>query len=130
MPCHRERFLDLVEGRQDTAGMTKMKDISLKGVQGVSGERVVNKIQDFVWDEILSEHCQLPQVRRLHSFAVVSTASENALCVFISCAHGLGYVLSHKSGTYFFTKFWFEAAWFCNENYISKEIRILASLSV
>ncbi|KAK8380268.1 hypothetical protein O3P69_016704 [Scylla paramamosain] len=58
----RERFLDLVEGRQETGGMTKMKDISLKGVQGVSGERVVNKIQDFVWDDILSEHCQLPQV--------------------------------------------------------------------
>lgn len=46
----------------DTGGMTKMKDISLKGVSGVSGERVVNKIQDFVWDEVLSEHCQLPQV--------------------------------------------------------------------
>ncbi|KAG0724155.1 Phytanoyl-CoA dioxygenase, peroxisomal [Chionoecetes opilio] len=58
----RERFLDLVEGRSDTGGMTKMKDISLKGVKEVSGERVVNKIQDFVWDDILSEHCQLPQV--------------------------------------------------------------------
>lgn len=58
----RERFLDLVEGRVETGGMTKMKDVSLKGVTGVSGERVVNKIQDFVWDEVLSEHCQLPQV--------------------------------------------------------------------
>ena len=64
--CFRERFLDLVEGRLDTGGMTKMKDVSLKGVKGVSGERVVNKIQDFVWDDILSEHCQFQQVRMLH----------------------------------------------------------------
>lgn len=56
------RFLDVVEGRASTGGMTKMKDVSLKGVQGVSQERVVNKIQDFVWDEVLSEHCRLPQV--------------------------------------------------------------------
>lgn len=67
---HRDRFLDLVDGRAETGGMTKMKDISLKGVKGVSAERVVNKIQDFVWDEILSEHCQLPQVRKeiFHEF--------------------------------------------------------------
>jgi len=56
------RFLDLVEGRANTGGMTKMKDVTLKNMKNVSGERVVNKIQDFVWDEILSEHCQIPQV--------------------------------------------------------------------
>nr|XP_045596155.1 phytanoyl-CoA dioxygenase, peroxisomal-like isoform X1 [Procambarus clarkii] len=58
----KERFLDLVEGRVESHGMTKMKDISLRNVKGVSGEMIVNKIQDFVWDEILSEHCMLPQV--------------------------------------------------------------------
>ena len=42
-----------------------MKDVTLKDMKNVSGERVVNKIQDFVWDEILSEHCQIPQVRML-----------------------------------------------------------------
>jgi len=56
------RFLDLVEGRANTGGMTKMKDVTLKDMKNVSGEQVVNKIQDFVWDEILSEHCQIPQV--------------------------------------------------------------------
>lgn len=59
---YKERFLDLVEGRANTAGMTKMKDVTLKSVKGVSGERTVNKIQDFVWDECLGSYCLLPQV--------------------------------------------------------------------
>ena len=54
--------MDIVEGRADSGQMTKMKDISLKGIKDVSGERIVNKIQDFVWDEILSEHCMHPKV--------------------------------------------------------------------
>ncbi|XP_071518968.1 phytanoyl-CoA dioxygenase, peroxisomal-like [Panulirus ornatus] len=58
----RDRFLDLVEGRDSIGGMTKMKDVSLKDVKDVSGERIVNKIQDFVWDEVLSEHLMLSQV--------------------------------------------------------------------
>ena len=62
----RVRFLDLVEGRAEFAGLTKMKDISLKGIPGVSGERTVNKIQDFVWDECLGSYSLLPQVRLTH----------------------------------------------------------------
>jgi len=58
----RNRFLDFVEGRLDSGQMTKMKDVSLKGKKGVSGEMVVNKIQDFVWDDVLSEHCQHPNI--------------------------------------------------------------------
>ncbi|KAK7070992.1 hypothetical protein SK128_027387 [Halocaridina rubra] len=58
----KARFLDLVEGRAEVGGMTVMKDISLRGVKGVSGELLVNKIQDFVWDDILSAHCQLPKI--------------------------------------------------------------------
>lgn len=52
----------MVEGRADCHGIVKMKDIALKNAKNIPGERVVNKLQDFVWDEILSEHCQLPQV--------------------------------------------------------------------
>lgn len=59
---HRERFLDIVDGRVDSGGMTKMKDITLKGKSGVPGEQITNKIQDFQWDDVLSEHCQLPKV--------------------------------------------------------------------
>ncbi|XP_069946621.1 phytanoyl-CoA dioxygenase, peroxisomal isoform X2 [Cherax quadricarinatus] len=58
----RDRFLDLVEGRVSSGGMTKMKDISLRNVEGVSGEMMINKIQDFVYDEVLSQHFMLPQV--------------------------------------------------------------------
>ena len=31
-----------------------MKDVSLKGKTGISNERIVNKIQDFIWDDVLS----------------------------------------------------------------------------
>ncbi|MCL4131424.1 UNVERIFIED_CONTAM: hypothetical protein GTU68_013296, partial [Idotea baltica] len=58
----RDRFLDLVEERAECHGMTKMKDVSLKNMKGVSGERIVNKIQDFVWDDVLSEHFRMPEV--------------------------------------------------------------------
>ena len=33
-----------------------MKDVSLKGKTGISNERIVNKIQDFVWDDVLSKY--------------------------------------------------------------------------
>ena len=33
-----------------------MKDVSLKGKTGISNERIVNKIQDFVWDDVLSRY--------------------------------------------------------------------------
>ena len=37
-------------------GITMMKDVSLKGKTGISNERIVNKIQDFVWDDVLSKY--------------------------------------------------------------------------
>ena len=33
-----------------------MKDVSLKGKTGISNERIVNKIQDFIWDDVLSRY--------------------------------------------------------------------------
>ena len=32
-----------------------MKDLSLKDRKGLPNERIYNKIQDFVWDEVLSK---------------------------------------------------------------------------
>ncbi|KAF2353565.1 Phytanoyl-CoA dioxygenase [Trinorchestia longiramus] len=59
----RDRFLEIVEGQAATTGMiTKMKDISMRGVAGVTPERAYNKIQDFVWDESLGIYCTLPQI--------------------------------------------------------------------
>ena len=40
-----------------------MKDVSLKGKTGISNERIVNKIQDFVWDEVLSRYVKKLQVK-------------------------------------------------------------------
>lgn len=77
----------------DSGGMTKMKDISLRGIQGVSGERVVNKIQDFVWDDILSEHCQLPQVRRM--FWCVGTGCINNIIALLFFIINLHYFTAH-----------------------------------
>ena len=37
-------------------GITMMKDVSLKGKTGIPNERIVNKIQDFVWDDVLSRY--------------------------------------------------------------------------
>ena len=33
-----------------------MKDVSLKGKTGISNERMINKIQDYVWDEVLTKY--------------------------------------------------------------------------
>ena len=58
----RQRFLDIVDGVVDAGAILKMKDLSLKAVQGLPNERVYNKIQDFVWDEVLAQYIQLPEV--------------------------------------------------------------------
>ena len=41
---------------QIIGGITMMKDVSLKGKTGISNERIVNKIQDFIWDDVLSRY--------------------------------------------------------------------------
>ena len=58
----RTRFLDIVDGRVPKSQMTMMKDISLRGRTDVSQERVVNKLQDWVYDDVLSQFVMLPQV--------------------------------------------------------------------
>lgn len=39
-----------------------MKDVSLMK-SGAKGERLINKIQDFMWDECLFEFISLPEVK-------------------------------------------------------------------
>ena len=39
-----------------------MRDVSYKDLVGASNERIVNKIQDFLWDEELSNFALLPEV--------------------------------------------------------------------
>lgn len=58
----RTRFLDIVDGRVPKSQMTMMKDIALRGRSDVPQERVVNKLQDWVWDDVLSQFVVLPQI--------------------------------------------------------------------
>ena len=39
-----------------------MKDVSLRGKAGVSNELLINKIQDFAFDDVLSEFCMHPNI--------------------------------------------------------------------
>jgi len=58
----QQRFLDLVDGKVNKGGITMMKDVSLKDRTGISNERIVNKVQDFLWDDELSKFAMLPEV--------------------------------------------------------------------
>jgi len=60
---YHKRFVDICHKRvQDTVAMTIMKDVSLKDKQGVDPERIINKIQDYQADPILSKYFQLPEI--------------------------------------------------------------------
>jgi phytanoyl-CoA hydroxylase len=39
-----------------------MKDVSLAKA-GAVGERLYNKVQDFMWDDVLFNYCSHPKVR-------------------------------------------------------------------
>ena len=45
--------------------MTVMRDISLKDRHDIDPERVVNKVQEFQFDPVLSEYIRLPQILRI-----------------------------------------------------------------
>jgi len=58
----KQRFLDIVDGKVDSGSILKMKDLSLKDKRGLPNERIYNKIQDFVWDEVLAKYICSPDV--------------------------------------------------------------------
>ena len=45
-----------------SGAITMMRDVSLRGKNDVSNELIVNKIQDFAWDEVLMEFVTHPKV--------------------------------------------------------------------
>ena len=57
----KERFLALCDRRVPWNGITMMKDITLAKT-GATGERLFNKAQDFVYDDILFQYCLHPAV--------------------------------------------------------------------
>lgn len=67
----RQRFKDICDNKvSDSAVFTVMKDISY--TKKNSNERVINKIQDFVYDDVLFDYCQLPQVCYLFPYKIIS----------------------------------------------------------
>lgn len=59
--CHSDRFRDICSGKVDKGRITLMKDLSLMKT-AAQGEYLFNKIQDFMWDEVLYEFISLPEV--------------------------------------------------------------------
>ena len=62
--------------------MTIVKDISLLKM-GATGERLINKIQDFMWDEVLFDYCALPEV--YSSSRSSSTFEMSLACSYSRC---------------------------------------------
>nr|CAD7434777.1 unnamed protein product [Timema monikensis] len=56
-----QRFVDICEGRVPKGNMILMKDISLINT-GVTGEFLYNKVQDIVWDEVMTKYIFLPKL--------------------------------------------------------------------
>ena len=57
----RQRFLDLCDRRIEKNGITLMKDISLMKL-GATGEKLYYKAQDFLYEDVLFQYCQHPEV--------------------------------------------------------------------
>lgn len=67
----RQRFKEICDNKVgDSAVFTVMKDISY--TKKNSNERVINKIQDFAYDDVLFDYCQLPQVHYLFPYKIIT----------------------------------------------------------
>jgi len=58
----KERFIALCDRQIPWNGMTMMKDVALAKIKDAKGERVFNKVQDFVYDDVLFQYCIYPAV--------------------------------------------------------------------
>lgn len=88
---YHERFVDICHKRtENTRAMTIMKDVNLKNRQGVDPERVINKIQDYQGDPVLSNYFRLPEILKYvecftgKDICAVHTMLINKVCVFFS----------------------------------------------
>jgi hypothetical protein len=59
-----QHFRDICNGKVDKGRITLMKDLSLAKT-GAVGERLYNKIQDFMWNDTLYDYISLPEVKKL-----------------------------------------------------------------
>ena len=61
---YRSRFIDICHNRVDVGRMTVMKDVALRHRTDIDPELVVNKVQDYQQDPVLSSYFRLPEVLR------------------------------------------------------------------
>ena len=57
-----ERFNQICDGEVQVPGITVMKDVTHVKSKRSSGERTVNKLQNFENDDVLFSYCELPQI--------------------------------------------------------------------
>ncbi len=79
--------MDICEGRKDPGRILMMKDITLLKT-GVTGERLYNKIQDFMWDELLFQYISLPEARLAYiTLSINKTQYSHKHVHFLDCRH-------------------------------------------
>ena len=59
---YRDRFLQICDGKISVPAMTVMKDVVYAKSKRSTGERTVNKLQNFEEDDVLFSYIQLPQI--------------------------------------------------------------------
>ena len=59
---YHERFRQICNGEVKVVGLDVMKDVNLRKSSSLQGERVINKIQNYQYDDVLFEYCRLPGV--------------------------------------------------------------------
>lgn len=57
-----KRFQQICSGEVRVAGLDVMKDVTLRKSKSLEGEKVINKIQNYQYDDVLFEYCCLPGV--------------------------------------------------------------------
>ncbi|KAG8178034.1 hypothetical protein JTE90_025089 [Oedothorax gibbosus] len=60
LEIYKNRFRDICDNKVQVNGLTVMKDVSYH--KDRPDERIINKIQDFMFDEVLFDYCRLPQI--------------------------------------------------------------------
>lgn len=62
LKTYHDRFVDICNKRVPTGYMTIMKDVELRKRSDIDPENVVNKIQDYQVDPVLSQYFRLPEI--------------------------------------------------------------------
>lgn len=62
LEVYRQRFKGICNGQVPKWGMTLMRDVAIAKSEFKDGERAINKLQDFQWDDVLFSYCSLPEV--------------------------------------------------------------------